>query len=277
MDAVEGQITDSLFTVSLCIVDNDSGESARTVVAEVSRRSRIPIEYLCEAEQNIARARNKAVENARGDFVAFIDDDEIPDDQWLVRLYRTFRQTGADGVLGPVVPSFESPPPQWIVRGRIFERPTNTTGKVLGWEETRTGNVLFRRTVFEDSTHRFDLAYGRGGEDRDFFRRMISSGLTFVWCNEAAVHELIPASRCTRSFHVRRALLRGKAASPVPFANGRAAAKSLFALLAYLSLLPFFVVWSESLCMKYLISACDHLGRVLGFFGLNVIKTKYIS
>ena len=41
-------------------------------------------------KQNIALARNKAIENAKGDFIAFIDDDEFPLDQWLLNHVQSF-------------------------------------------------------------------------------------------------------------------------------------------------------------------------------------------
>ncbi|MGA2381790.1 MAG: hypothetical protein ABSG85_21035 [Spirochaetia bacterium] len=185
--------------------------------------------------------------------------------------------TGAAGVLGPALPSFQTPPPKWIVQGRIFERPSNKTGEILRWKDTRTGNVLFRRELFAQGKLWFDTDYGRGGEDRDFFRRMIAAGNQFIWCNEAVAWETIPPSRCTRRFQLRRALLRGKAGMPVPFANFPRSAKSFLAILAYLPVLPVMFILSHGLFMKYLIKTFDHIGVALAFFGANVIKTHYLS
>lgn len=80
------QPSDGQFTISVSIVDNDANESARETVSAFSVVSTLPIAYACEPAQNIARARNKAVENAPGDFIGFIDDAEFPDDHWLVLL-----------------------------------------------------------------------------------------------------------------------------------------------------------------------------------------------
>jgi succinoglycan biosynthesis protein ExoM len=277
LKSIASQATDDAFTVSICVVDNDANASAREAVSEFADRAAIPIRYLIEPEQNIARARNRAVENADGAYVAFIDDDEMPDPRWLVLLHKMCQDTGAAGVLGPVLPLFQVPPPEWIIRGKILDRPAKKTGEVLSWPDTRTGNVIMRRALFVEGGYRFDVRYGRGGEDKEFFRRMIGRGKLFVWCDEAVVREIIPPSRCTRSFQLKRALLRGKVSVPVPFTGIRYSLKSIAAILAYLPLLPVLLAVSHGQFMKYLIKACDHLGRLIAFLGLNVIRENYLS
>src|SRR4029450_12464401 len=100
-------------------------------------------------EQNIALARNKALEHEKGEFVAFIDDDEFPIGNWLQTLVTTCDEYSVDGVLGPVKPHFDATPPEWIIRGGFCERPVYETGRVMKWDEGRTGNILFRTSVLE--------------------------------------------------------------------------------------------------------------------------------
>ena len=72
------QDTHDRFTFSIVVADNDHLQSAKAVVLGFAAASTIPITYCVEHRQNIALARNKAIENATGDFIAFIDDDEFP-------------------------------------------------------------------------------------------------------------------------------------------------------------------------------------------------------
>jgi glycosyltransferase involved in cell wall biosynthesis len=118
------------------------------VVADFASASPIQIIYCVEPERNIALARNRALENARGDFIAFIDDDEFPAHNWLANLLTTLEKHAADGVLGPVRPFFDTPPPAWLVRGRFCQRPEHPTGLLLNWRQTRTGNVFFKQNNF---------------------------------------------------------------------------------------------------------------------------------
>jgi succinoglycan biosynthesis protein ExoM len=191
------QDTNGLFTYSIVVADNDHLQSAKAVVADFTAATSIPIRYCVEPRQNIALAQNKAIENAKGDFVAFIDDDEFPTSGWLLTLFKVCNEYGVDGVLGPVKPHFDEEPPKWLVKGKFYERPAYPTGFVIDWRKGRTGNVLLKGRIFAAGKQPFRPDF-LTGEDQDFFRRMIEKGHVFVWCNEAAVYEVIPPIRWKR-------------------------------------------------------------------------------
>jgi glycosyltransferase involved in cell wall biosynthesis len=215
-----------------------------------------------------------AVLNAKGDFIAFIDDDEFPDDKWLLNLYMTLMLTKADGVLGPVKPHFEGQPPRWVIKSRVLDRQSFTTGTILFVKDTRTGNVLFRKNVFSGEACPFDPGFGRtGGEDGDFFRRMIERGCTFVWCNEASVNETIPPERYKRAYFLKRALLRGVSEARLP-SNRIGIFRSIVACSLYTLILPFLLLASQAMFMRYLIKNCDHIGKLLALCGIYVIRER---
>lgn len=277
LSKIEGQKTEDLFTYDVVIVDNDDQQSAQEAVQCFYKQSQISINYYVESEQNIALARNKAITNATGDYVAFIDDDEFPDDRWLLNMFKAINQYQTDGILGPVLPHFEQEPPLWIFKGHFFERPTHPSGYVLAWENTRTGNVLLKNSIIKTSKILFDPMFGSGGEDRDFFRRMIDNGYIFIWCNEAPVYETVPESRWSRSIMLKRALLRGKMALNAAKVKHKSVLYSFVAIIIYSFFLPVLFVVGQHIFMKYLIKTCDHLGKLFAFFGINLIKDKYVS
>ena len=86
---VAKQTTEGKFTYSVVLADNDPEESARATVAEMRHDSDLLIKYCSEPRRGIAHARNKVIENAEGDYVAFIDDDEFPVAKWLQTLLDT--------------------------------------------------------------------------------------------------------------------------------------------------------------------------------------------
>jgi len=275
---LEQQETGGLFTFHIVVVDNDANASARATIQELARRSVIPISYDVEPEQNIALARNRGFANSPGDLIAFIDDDESVNREWLMRLYSALREYRADGVLGPVKPRFASPPPLWAVKGGIFERPDcRPTGAKLPWTNTRTGNALIAREALEAIDGPFRREFGSGGEDRDFFRRAIDAGFVFVGCEEAAVDEIVSAERLRLSVQLRRALLRGKASiAHQPEVEPWSVLKSLAACATYTVLLPVFLLGGQHLFVNYLIRDFDHLGKLLALCGIDVVKDKYI-
>jgi succinoglycan biosynthesis protein ExoM len=266
---LEGQRTDGQFTYSVVVADNDSNQSARPVVTDFAGRSRHQITYATESRQNIALARNKTLEHAVGDYVAFIDDDEFPASDWLLTMMQTCERLQSAGVLGPVRPHFENPPPSWIITGKFCDRPEFPTGRLIAWEESRTGNLLFARSILAGTSVPFDPDFGAGGEDTDFFRRMTEAGHVFNWCNEGVVFETVPPHRWTRRYMLKRALFRGKVVLKHPDGRLRSVALSTVAVPIYaLALLPASVVGHHHF-MKYCIRLCDHLGKLLAVVGLN--------
>jgi glycosyltransferase involved in cell wall biosynthesis len=277
LSKLEGQETEGLFDYSLVVVDNDASESARPAVESFARQSALSVSYHVEPEQNIALARNKVVAHAAGDYLAFIDDDEFPNRNWLMILYKAMGKYKADGVLAPVLPHFESEPPAWVRKGSFFDRPTHPTGHVLAWKNTRTGNVLIKRALFKKGQTWFDPAMGSGGEDRDFFKRKIEEGHVFVWCNEAPAFEIIPPSRWKRTILLKRALVRGKMALNKSRSKPMSVITSMAAVVVYTAGLPLGFLMGHHIFMRYLIKNCDHLGKVLAFFGIDWVKEKYVG
>jgi succinoglycan biosynthesis protein ExoM len=272
--ALERQQTGDRFTFSIVVADNDTGMSGRDAVAGFAAHSKIETSYCSEPRQNIALARNRALEHARGDYVAWIDDDEFPVTGWLQAMLATCEASGAAGVLGPVRPHFDAPPPRWVIAGRFCERPEHPTGTVMHWSGCRTGNVLFRRDILKGTRNPFRAEFGTGGEDVDFFRRMALCGHVFVWCNEGVAYEAVPPSRWTRRYMLRRALLRGRNTLKLRGTRAKALLKSAVAVPAYSVLLPGTLLFGHHVFMKYSIKFCDHLGRVLALLGINPVKDR---
>jgi glycosyltransferase involved in cell wall biosynthesis len=276
LQSVRKQTTDGLFDFSIVVVDNDKTGSAEAVVRCFAESCEIATSYDCEPEQNISLARNRAIDKAQGDFVAFVDDDEFPEDDWLLNVYRACEQFGADGVLAPVRPHFRTPPPKWIVKGRFFYRPSFPTGTVIGdCRHTRTGNVLLRKSVFAGDGAPFDPRFGRtGGGDREFFKRKIAAGGVFVWCDEAIVYETVPADRCKRAFLLRSAFVRGVSAAMLGRLGLFNVCKSLIAVALYTSALPMLLVTGHHRFMKVLIKDCDHISKLLAACGWVLVKER---
>jgi cellulose synthase/poly-beta-1,6-N-acetylglucosamine synthase-like glycosyltransferase len=275
LQKVAEQQTGGLFTYSIVVADNDLAESGKAVVALFAQTGGVPIRYCVQPQQNIALTRNKALANAEGDFVAFIDDDEFPASDWLLSLLNSCEKYQVAGVVGPVKRHFDDQPPSWVLKGNFYERTTYTTGTIIHWSQGRTNNTLLRsRIIPSESAFRPEF---RTGEDQDFFRRMIEAGHRFVWCNEAIVYEVVPPVRWKRSFMLRRALLQGSAAVLHPDFGVRDILRSLIAIPAYALLLPFALLWAHDRFMRISIKLCDHIGKLLAVLKLNPIHEPYVT
>jgi len=262
------------FTFAVVVTDNDAAQSGRAVTERCAAECGLEVKYTVEPERNIALARNTAVAHATGEFLVFIDDDEFPVLGWLRNLFQTCQANGVAGVLGPVKPHFDQPPPQWIVRGKFYDRPTHPTGFELSWQECRTGNVLLRRRAIDSVEGPFRREFGTGGEDQDFFQRMIQQGHRFIWCDEAVAFETVPSARWSRRFMLSRALLRGRNSFRHRKNRRRNLLKSVLAVPAYALALPVLLLAGHHHFMKYLVKLADHTGRLLALVGLNPVHER---
>lgn len=188
----------------ILVVDNDEGRTGEAVVGQ-SRAEGLGVEYLVEPRRGLARARNRLVEAARGEFIAFIDDDEEADPCWLAELMEATLRHGADGGVGPVIPRFPDSTPRWMIDGGFFDRERPPTGTILTWRQSRTGNCLVRRSLLAALPGPFNLAFDRsGGEDSDMFIRLIAGGARVVAADSALVYEHLSPDRARKGWLLRR-------------------------------------------------------------------------
>src|ERR1035437_1804267 len=102
LNSLVGLHTASEFTYDIVVVDDGSTDDTPAVVHAIMTSSDAEIRYFRhDVNRGIAAARNTCVREARGEWLAFFDDDEIADHNWLSNLVTTGRTSGADCVGGP--------------------------------------------------------------------------------------------------------------------------------------------------------------------------------
>ena len=191
----------------IIVVDNEATATAEPAIRE-ARAEGLDVRYIVEPVRGIARARNRSLESAAGEYVAFIDDDEEAAPGWLAELGREVVAAGADGGIGPVVPRFAAGVPSWMIEGGFFERPRLPTGTRLDFHQTRTGNALIRRRSLSAVPGPFDERYDfSGGEDTDLFARLMTRGQWFIAVDSAVVYEHVTPARTTMRWLLRRRFL----------------------------------------------------------------------
>lgn len=99
----------------IIIVDNNSTDDTAKVIKDYQSNwfQSYPLKYYFEAEQGAAFARQKAVREAQGVFIFFLDDDNLPDANWLAAAYyfgQEHPKAGAYG--GQIHGDFEVSPPE---------------------------------------------------------------------------------------------------------------------------------------------------------------------
>jgi succinoglycan biosynthesis protein ExoM len=193
-------------TVELVVVDNDERGTARSIVEASGVHSRFGVTVEVEPQRGISHARNRALALAlarQPDWIGWIDDDEAPRPDWLVRLLDTQRRTGADVLLGPSAPIYEPGGKALAIATGGFEPPLFRTGQTIPCYRARTSGVIVRADAVPREGFDESLSL-TGGEDRLHFTLIERRGGKFVWDADAIVDEWVPASRQTPAWLLRR-------------------------------------------------------------------------
>ncbi|HWK89903.1 MAG TPA: glycosyltransferase, partial [Longimicrobium sp.] len=265
------------------VVDNDPDGSARETCARLAPRLPWPLRYEHEPERGISAARNRAVAAARAlgaEWLAFIDDDEVPEPRWLDELLRVQARYDADVVSGPVIRRFEGPVPAWVHRGGLFELPRHATGDRV--EHPGAGNVLIRMAVLEGMEAPFDPRYGlSGGEDTHLFLRLAAAGRRMVWADEAVAYEWLPASRARAGWLLRRVYRAANTWSrcerelrPEARVAAVRGAKGIARIALGAALLPVSWLGGRHMVVKSLWYVCFGAGNLTGLLDLRYDEYK---
>ena len=265
----------------LIVVDNKAYGTARAVCAEHAARLPMRLRFVEEPRPGISFARNRGIAEARewgADLVAFLDDDDIPQPDWLRQLLRKQRETGADIVFGFWRLPAKLDLPDWLRNTRYFRPPIRDDRNKFGlpaWAGTY--NVLFTRRVLDALSpgagpFREEFAHC-GGEDSDLFIRAMKAGFSHACAHDSIVERVWEGDRMTLAGVLQRGFLRGGsrvrlARAHLPHEQVRALARSSWRKLGK-SLLRLLVGWNRKRLVGGLVSLSNALGELHAWAGMR--------
>jgi succinoglycan biosynthesis protein ExoM len=260
----------------LIVADNDASPSASGLVDGLRERSPFPIRYVHCPKSNISIARNACLAESDADYLAFIDDDETAEPEWLVGLVSMARLTGADAVLGPVRAVYGTQSADWMRKGDF-----HSTMPVWVGGQIRTGytcNTLLHMRSPVVAGRRFALSLGQsGGEDTHFFTALTDAGGQIEFASDAMVEELVPENRASFSWLAKRRFRSGQTHGRILATKnsglGRIKQTALAALkLGYCLAVTAATIPSPVTRARYALRAALHAGAVTGTLGIREIR-----
>jgi GT2 family glycosyltransferase len=230
-------------SVVICAYADERWDELGLAVESVRRQTVAPLEVIVAVDHNpmllerarsglpgvkvvenheargLSGARNSGIAPARGDVVAFLDDDAVAEPEWLERLAPFYRDPRVVGVGGAIVPRWLDGRPagfprefEWVVGCSYEGLPTAPTAvrNLIG------ANMSLRRDVFE-RVGGFRSGIGRVGrlpqgcEETELCIRASQrmAGAVFIYEPEARVAHSVPAARATWSYFCRRCFAEG--------------------------------------------------------------------
>jgi glycosyltransferase involved in cell wall biosynthesis len=194
----------------LIVVNNNCTDSTDEVIAAFE--TRLPIRRVSEPTPGLSNARNRAVAEARGDYILWSDDDVTVAPEWLAAYVAAFRRWPDAAIFGgPIRPTFAGSPPPWLLRiypaiagvyaARDFgTEPIPLSPDVIPWG----ANYVIRTRDQRRHLYNPDLGYrpGRliGWEETEVIHALLAEGATGWWVPDASLQHHVPEARQTTKY-----------------------------------------------------------------------------
>jgi len=218
LDSVLMQDVD--FSYEVIVVDNNSSDETREVVYCFERKAPGAFRYLFEGTQGASAARNAGIRVAKGEIIAFTDDDIITQPNWLRSLAAAYKaHPDAWSVGGRIILELPLQCPMW------FDPMSPVLTELLGLMDRgdETVKIAYPDTVWGGNFSMtreclsrvgfFNTRLGVGflsSEDNEMCHRIQRAGGAVYYCGQAAVIHLVPRARMTKHFFRKRVYWDGR-------------------------------------------------------------------
>lgn len=215
---VEQTITKENYEI--LVVDNGSTDSTKQIIIEEFAQVQ-NLRYVYEPIMGLSQARNTGLAQAKGEYVAYLDDDAIACSNWLEKIVEVFEtvkpQPGCAG--GKIEPIWEAPRPSWLSdRLMTYLTTLDYSQTPISLNDTPCrlpgANMAFPRCLLQDMGG-FQVELGRKGSNllsnEEFLiqQQLVDKGYSCFYHPEIAVSHHVPASRLTKDFFVSRLYWEG--------------------------------------------------------------------
>ena len=199
------------------VVDNNSSDATKDIIKEFPQ-----VKYLLEEKQGVAFARNCFLNYCKKEknvsYIAFIDDDETVPKFWIAKMLDCMNCNSRLAVVcGPCIPVyFEQEAPNWLPDGlHNANEHRKDVNAIFTKMDVLTGNCFIDYNIIEKENICFNNNLGRkgnktlGGEDTDFFFRLVDNKYLYVFTSKAPIYHWIEKERLTFKYCVKRYFFEG--------------------------------------------------------------------
>lgn len=210
LESVALQDADKSIWECVVVNNNSTDDTAERVAAFAKAHSDINLKLVDEPQQGLSYARNRGIVESKGQFVAFIDDDETINEGFVSAYIDLFRNYGAFVGSGALKVVYETTRPKWMSHytEKMIANPLDLGSEIITVSSSITptgGNMIFNREVF-NLYGNFDTNLGRkggelfGGEENDLFERVRELGERVYYTPYAIAYHHIADKKLTPEY-----------------------------------------------------------------------------
>lgn len=262
----------------IVLINNNSTDNTETECQRFEKNfPQINFRYFVETKQGLSHARNRGIDESRGDILVFLDDDSFVKSDYLEKLQQNIsRHPEAMAFGGKISPLFESgEAPKWLCKWTYsWVSAIDKGGKVIPFEGNSYpigANMGFRKSSIAECGN-FNPELGRtkknmmGGEEKDIFNRLKEKQMPILYFPDIQVEHVIPPQRTTKDYIIRMGEGIGM--------SERLRCLNIGKLALYKRYFSELIKWGASVVLwfYYLVQLRPVVGNMLVVFRWNVTK-----
>lgn len=175
---LDGLLDGRVLPAEIWVVDQGGTAGAASVIA--ARRGSVPLHHVRSDERGLSRSRNTGLSRVRTPWVGFVDDDCVPDTEWVAAAARRIERGDVRGVTGRVLPLGEATAGSHTLSLRVSQVPETFRGRALPWLVGTGGNMVLHVETLR-AVGGYDVRLGAGtsglaGEDLEIVHRLLRAG-----------------------------------------------------------------------------------------------------
>jgi glucosyl-dolichyl phosphate glucuronosyltransferase len=204
----EAVVPDKL-SCEFIVIDNNSDDNTRFVIEEIEKNNDLKLRYVFEEKRGLSNARNRGIMEARGEIIAFTDDDVIVDKHWIQNIYMAFKEH--DEVVcvgGKILPIWESSKPEWLNPSLYVCIALLDFGDSVLYMDSPYiwgANFAVKSYIFK-KYGLFDSNRGRipgklyGGEETEFLQRLLNANEKILYYPSSIIYHCVSEHRMSKKY-----------------------------------------------------------------------------
>lgn len=204
----------------ILIIDGGSKDGTDDLIKELIKTTQYNFRLIKQTGQGLSDARNIGIRESKGEIIAFIDDDGIADENWIVELTKVYTTENIVSAGGKIIPLWLDGKPTWYtdrLDSYLSLLDFSQNAEQIFFPYIPFGcNMTFRKIIFEEIGY-FDDSFGRNlsrsnllsHEEFDLYKRINEKHYVTMYNPRALVYHQIDSSRITKTWFKDRSYWSG--------------------------------------------------------------------